>query len=243
MADGDKDKDKDKKPSDGDLSKKVESLEGQLQQALNGIRQMSEGFQTLHGEISALKEGGDKDKSSGSPKDVRPDSVFQGKDLDTMPTGELVQGIFQGVSQMLEAKLDETLKPVTKRIEEQGQNVERERAKKEYEDLKKKDPTVDKWLGEIKELHAQHPDLSLSKLYVLAKEENPEKRKELEKEMKPADDDKDKEKSPDQNFEDLLFGGMGGSAGSETREKSSNKSLDDAAEDAWNDTFGATSGA
>lgn len=198
-----------------DLVKLVKGLTPIVQQVLT---QNSE-FKT---KLAALEAGGGNSRSkddNGDNGDIDDDV-----DISKLDNSKFQKLLLGEVGKLL----DERLKPLNETVTGVRKEFMTDRFRAEAKDLKGKFKDFTDWEDEMAALAKNHPSLNLRQLRAMAREESPDKAKEL--------DEKYKEK-PENKEEITMFGGYRPSTGTETGGKGEQKlTSEEAGEKAWTET-------
>lgn len=123
----------------------------------------------------------DQVRSASTPADPDPDPV----DLDALSRQELVAHVVGSMTKTFETLLADKLNPVLERVNTVHTDVVVDRAKSEIGSLRAEHKDFSDWNTEIVGLAKQHPSLSITECYRLAKVSNPAKATELDRKYNP----------------------------------------------------------
>lgn len=186
----DKPESKDKK-GEADLQKSLEALQGMIKDLPKG---MQEGFRGALTDFQRTQlELMEKQNSKPAADDDEDEKV----DLDKLDRSEFAQWMLKGVMK----EVNKALQPIGDAIKETRENQSKADVRREFEQVRAKNPDFDKWKPEMAKLYEANPSLGAQDLYDLAKTRNPDKVKELAdeaaKDGKDGNEDKkDKKASP-----------------------------------------------
>lgn len=136
--------------------------------------------------------------------------------------------------------LTKALKPIQDRLETTSTDVEVDRVRREFSKAKEDFPDFMEWKEEMREIITVHPDLSASRLYKLARAENPEKAKKIDEKSKDGKNEEGEESREAAILKAKAFGGLKPTSG-KSLEKDGKKQPKEASEAAWEEVFGSVS--
>lgn len=216
----------------GEHTKKVEELfekhnEG-MAAVLNAMKQLNTNMETMGTGLAALNEKVESvgQKSKGSTDDDDDGDVS----LEHMSNTELVQHMLKQTTK----QFGEMLQPVKEMLENTSNTSNKTAAAVEVREVAAEHKDFWKWQEEMKAIAQEHPNLSIKRIYNLARSENPEKAAKVDEELK-AEENKGKE--GDQG--DKGKGGFGGFTPTSGRSqaldagKEGNLDANKAAQSAW----------
>jgi len=220
LCDGeDDDKDDDAKDDDKGGDKTGEVL-AKITETLGGY---GEAIAALGNEIKSLKAPAiEEEEEKKSVLDDLPD-------LEKMDRA----GFLGIVAQVIDEKTGASSKDILAKLGNLEKTQNDTNVASQVKELAKGAKDLGEWNQEILALHKEMPNASVQRLYMLAKGENPDKAKEMDKKYAPEDDkDKDKEKKK------KGFGGLHPGGGSGSDGESKKMDAGQAAESAWAQVFG-----
>lgn len=206
---------------DPDFQKMMRMLQGTVVL----VQQQGAALRTLS-DNSASKSKGKEDD------DLDDDDDDDEADPDKMSNKEFAQFLMKQVGTVIDKKIE----GVTSRLDETSTTLRTRDLQAEYTGLKEKYKDVDEWGDEMKTLAKQHPTLGLTALYKLAREESPDKVKELDEKYA-------EKKVDDKGAESLkLFGGMRPSSktqGEDGKDEKTPVTIESAFEKSWEEAVEA----
>lgn len=219
---------KDDKDDEGkiDLSQLTEVLKGLPENVQAGIKDAikeASGEQRAAAQAAAAAAKANEDDDDED--DLDPDF-----DVERSSRTDLVNHLDKRFAKAL----NKALKPIIERLEITSTDAETDRVRREFGEAREKYPDFMEWKDEMRDIITAHPDLSASRIYRLARSENPEKAKEVDKKMK--------EEKGDQSDESKVvsmkaFGGLAPTSGSRV-ENNGKKQPKEAAAAAWDQAMG-----
>lgn len=187
-----------------------------IEQIGQGMTAMSEQLKTL----ATIQV----DASKGKKKDAKPNVTEEA--LEDMSNAQLV-------SHIVERMTSELLPVINDKIDGLDQKTTRTDLKGQVEKMQGEHKDFWQWQDEMTAIAKVHPDLSITRLYELARAESPEKVVEIEKkevEAKKAAEDEEGSKEPP-------FGGLTPTSGVIIPDGEAAKTIKEAAESAWDKTM------
>lgn len=215
-------KDKDGKKDDDDSVSKKEFDE--LKRSLAGLANLPKTMEQLGAGMTALSNQV-KGMETARLDDVHKKKVekvdLTADQLEDMSNGQLVSHIVKTLSDKLLPAINEKFDILDQRATKSDLRTQVTKAEGDHRDFWE-------WQEEMTSLAKLHPDLTINRLYTLAKSENPDKASELEKKAdseKKADVKKEEDAAP--------FGGLLPTSGITVPEGESSKDIKEASNSAW----------
>lgn len=198
----------------GALAKTVETLAGTVTGMHDNIRTLSES-------LTGLTTSG---KADAEEEDEQEDLNV---DLETLSRTDFARHLLG----QMDRTIKDALKPVQQKADQTDEDFTKAQIKEQISVARKSHPDLDEWSGELKEVLKESPGLSLKRAIKIAKDENPEKAKQLAEKFKmdDADDDSGRAKGKGKKG----FGGL--TPGGSKTQNSTRMSQKEASESAWDE--------
>lgn len=213
-------------PEDFDFEK----LNATLTSLGSAMQSVQQSVESLGERVATVERGGNGGGEPPAPQ-YQPPS-FDSSELESLSRGDFAKYLMNAFSEMLKHEMGQTVGELQKNVQGVQQTTVASEMKREIEKLESEKKDFWDWKSEMIELRKENPNLSISRLYALARAENPDKAQELDKKYTPPPADEGKPKEP-------AFGGFFPS--SMNTEENTSMKPDEAATKAWDDTFGQSS--
>lgn len=218
--------DKGKTGGDDDLAKKLESIVGVVDTLAKSQANLQKSVQESLGALStSIKDLAERGAGKqGSADDADEDDLLADADLENLSRKDFLSVIMGNMDKMLKnfgKSVEDKVTNVSSRLDNKDIELEFKEVTAKYKDFTE-------WGPEIKKLINESPGLSLERAYKLARQEFPDKAKEVDEKFKDPNDGKDKKSTG--------FGGLTPTSGRST-DKPTDMDPKDAAEAAWDETM------
>jgi hypothetical protein len=216
-------------PKDDKASKDIEEVKSILQQVVQATKGNAEAIKEIR-ELQANHQTPSKD-----PDKTEDDNEPAPQNIEMMSRQEYAEYIKKQALKEFQKEIG----GLKEEVNYNRQETQEERLRREANELRNsevgKGKDLDEWRDEIKELYKRtQGTLTMKQLYNLARSENPDKAKEVDKKYKPKETDT-KTKEP----VDDTFGGLVPSSSKiEEAKKKGKLSSEQAGEEAWRIMFG-----
>lgn len=196
------------------------------------MNQLAEALQTLATDLSGVKQTITELKEAKPlPKnddDEEEEEEVDDADLESMSRKDFLKVVVKAV----ESKLGKEIQSVKTSAQKTSEEVERDRIRTQVAEVAEKNPDFWDWAEEVKSIANETPGISVKRAYALAKQENPEKAKQLAEKYKAKDGDKHGSGDADKSgSKPRKLGGLLPTSGSEAPSQKMDKRT--AAEKAW----------
>lgn len=206
-----------------DLTQITEALKGLPDGVQSAIKNA---FKEAASEHNASVEAA---RGSGGDKETEEENL-EDFDVERVSRKELVNHI----DKRFERSLSKALKPILDRLETTSTSFETDKVKREFAQAKEDFPDFMEWKEEMREIITAHPDLSASRIYRIARSENPEKAKKIDAELKEGKGEEDEKELSERK---RAFGGLTPTSGS-SLQRDGKKQPKEAGESAWDQVMG-----
>lgn len=223
--------------ADGDQTNQNTSGEQQQDEKVPAwVKDLKDSFQGLGTGINTLVELAKESRSTRQQPqpqtteedDEQPDGsdLLDEQQLELMPRSAFARRLMDSFSRTLEGKLE----PLVTRIQEQGQTILTNHYVTEAEKFASKTKDFADWSEEMQEIAKDNPNLPISRIYAIARSENPTKAAEMAEKYK---DKTQQEKSKLQGRKAPLSLSTTGAGGDV---KNTRMNAEDAAKSAWEES-------
>lgn len=184
--------------------------------------QVGTGINTL---VELAKASGSKREEPKKEEEVDTgEDLLEDQQLELMPRAAFAQRLMQSFEQSLDGKLA----PLVEQIQSQGQNILRDHYVREAEKFAAKTKDFAEWSDEMQEIAKDNPNLPISRIYAIARSENPTKAAEMSK--KYADSEEQPRTQQRKAPLSMSTSGTGGDV------RNTRMKPEDAAKAAWEDS-------
>lgn len=198
------------------------------------VKDLKDSFQGLGTGINTLVELAKESRSTRQQPqtieedDEQPDGsdLLDEQQLELMPRSAFARRLMDSFSRTLDGKLE----PLVTRIQEQGQTILTNHYVTEAEKFASKTKDFAEWSEEMQEIARDNPNLPISRIYAIARSENPTKAVEMAEKYKEKKQDEKPKTQPRKAPIGLSTTGAGGDV------KNTRMNVEDAAKSAWEET-------
>lgn len=168
-------------------------------------------------------------KAQTTSDDDEEDDFDEDVDFDELDNKQLADTLTQNILKQIDKKLKGFSEDVNKKVSSTSEEVSKEKLRREVADAREKFKDFDEFKDDIGKLVKQYPNLAVEDLYLLAKQKNPDKVKELEEKRV-------EEKQKEEKETKSRFGGLTPTSSRETTSKGTMEK-GEAAEAAWDEVM------
>ena len=200
------------------------------------VKDLKESFQGLGTGINTLVELAKESRTvrqqpqpqTAEEEDEQPDGsdLLDEQQLELMPRSAFARRLMESFSRTLDGKLE----PLVTRIQEQGQTILTNHYVVEAEKFAAKTKDFAEWSEEMQEIARDNPNLPISRIYAIARSENPTKAAEMTEKYK----DKTQQEKPKPQGKKAPISLSTSGAGGEV--KNTRMNAEDAGKTAWEET-------
>lgn len=193
----------------------------QFNQLVSTVGDLAQGMGTIQEAVTALAQQG-RASSEALADDDDMDDGTDGADLESLSRADFASHLLKQINKQFSKPIEELGNQI-KEVQSSVSQVDSKTVVQHFADGHK---DFWDWKPELEAIVKETPGISVERAYALARQENPDKAKELDQKYSPPSDE-GKETKP--------FGGLTPTSGQTS--KSTTMSSEEAVEAAWNDTM------